>query len=224
MERVERILKSLKRARDWLLEQPVYLAAIVLFIAFGVVASWTNEKYFDPIFRENILVEAHGMLLDILVIGVFILALNQIGEKQRTIQRYQDEINDFRKWESEEAAHRITGNIRRMNRLGKTNIDLLYSYLKDMDLYRVDLRGAFLSFTNFQGADLRRAHFGGAQFKGAKLQNADLRGAQAVIPQTLAEAQGLWGAKLDPELEAEMRKLKPELFNSPFGPPSPPRA
>lgn len=113
MERVERILKSLKRARYWLLGQPVYLAAFVLIIAFGVVASWTNEKYFDPIFRENILVEAHGMLLDIFVIGVIILMLNQMGEKQRTIQRYQDEIDDFRKWESEEAAHRIAGNIKK---------------------------------------------------------------------------------------------------------------
>ncbi len=65
---------------------------------------------------ENVFVKAHGMLFDILVIGILILFLSKLAEKRIANQRYLDEIDDFRDWESDEAAHRIAGNIRRLNK------------------------------------------------------------------------------------------------------------
>ncbi len=58
------------------------------------------------------------MLFDILVIGIFILSLNRLAEKRIENQRYIDEIDDFRGWRSKEAAYKIAGNIRRLNRNG----------------------------------------------------------------------------------------------------------
>ncbi len=58
------------------------------------------------------------MLFDILVIGVLILFLNKLAEKRVDNRRYLEEIEDFRGWESEEAAYRIAGNLKRLKRNG----------------------------------------------------------------------------------------------------------
>ena len=44
--------------------------------------------------------------------------LERLGEKRRNIKRWQEEIDDFRGWNSEEAKFRIVGNIKRLNRNG----------------------------------------------------------------------------------------------------------
>ena len=238
----DRLLKQqvevrFKNAKDWLLKQPVLIAFIVFLLAAMFVGS-LSVKYYDGPFGVNVLVEAHGMLLDILVIGVFILWLNQIGEKKRTIQRYRDEIDDFRGWNSEEAAYRIAGNIRRLNKLGVTDINLNSCHLENMDLHWAKLQGAKLTdgnlqeanlfFAELQGAELycaklqganlnktklQGAKFDDAEFEGACLTASDLRGAKGLTSKQLAEAKSLYEAKLDPDLEAEVRKLKPELFD-----------
>ncbi len=290
MKRAERVLKWLKRAKDrllkqqvevkfknakdWLLKQPVRIAFIVFLLAAMLVGS-LSAKYYDGPFGVNVLVEAHGMLLDILVIGVFILWLNQIGEKKRTIQRYRDEIDDFRGWANKEAAYRIAGNIRRLNKLGVTDIDLSHSYLVNMELmqatlqkanlFDAKLQGANLNGANFQGANLYDARLQGAKLQGALLQRAKLQVAQLqgadlleaqlegadlrsadlqgvnllganlhgadlfnanlqetnligainLAAEQLTEAETLYKAKLDPDLEAEVRELNPELFDPP---------
>lgn len=166
-------MKRLKRAEDWFLKQPVLIAVVVLIVA----TMWVillSKKYYDASFGVNVLVEAHGMLFDIFVIGVFILWLNERGEKQRTIQRYHDEIDDFRGWDSPEAAYRIVGNIRRLNKLNVTNLNLAGCYLKEMDLNLVDLRGADLFSIKLQGAELERAKLQGAVLHLAELQDTRL--------------------------------------------------
>jgi hypothetical protein len=103
---VSKILKLYKT-----ISSPVAISITVFIVATLVVVGLSYKDY-GPEFWLNVKVEAHGMLFDILVIGVLILWLNQLGEKRREIQRYIDEIDDFRGWESEEAAHRIRGDER----------------------------------------------------------------------------------------------------------------
>ena len=45
-------------------------------------------------------------------------------ETKREGQRYRDEIQDFKQWDTDEGHLRIAGAIRRLVRLGKTDIDL----------------------------------------------------------------------------------------------------
>ncbi len=90
--------------------------SIAVFVIASIVVIRISRSYYDGDFMENVLVEAHGMLFDILDIGVLILFLNKLVEKQMESQRYLDEIDDFRGWESEEASYRIASNLRRLKR------------------------------------------------------------------------------------------------------------
>lgn len=180
--------------------------SIAVFIIASLIVTHVSRNYYDGDFMENVLVEAHGMLFDILVIGVIILFLNKLTEKRIENQRYIDEIDDFRGWEAPEAAHRIAGNLKRLKRNGyKGKVDLRDCYLGCVDLHkdglieyfskhlaginlmkgelrRANLQDATLYNVDLQKADLRDAYcrdarFTNAEFQGAKLQNADLHSA-----------------------------------------------
>ncbi|MCB0214259.1 MAG: pentapeptide repeat-containing protein [Anaerolineae bacterium] len=118
------------------------------------------------------MVEAHGMIFDLLVIGVFVGWLTRLGERRMSVERYKEEIDDFLGWRNEEAMHRIVGNIKRLNREGITEIRLMKAFLENGHLAKVDLSGSDLRQANLQNADLR-----GAKLRGVNLTNADLRGA-----------------------------------------------
>jgi hypothetical protein len=110
--------------------------------------------------------------------------IEQIGERQiqREINRYQDEIESYRWWGSEEAKCRIVANIRSLNRLGATKIDLMACYLERARLENTNLDGSDFYKTNLRGANLNKASLREAcimrsNLQGASLVEADLRGA-----------------------------------------------
>ena len=158
---------------------PIFISSVVFVVATIVVIRLTIIKVksaYDAMFIRDILVEAHGMLFDIFIIGTLIFALHKLVErrleKRHNIQRWQEEIDDFRGWDEKEATFKIVGNIRRLNRNGITKIDLYGCFLKQAFLMGTDLRGAALDRANLRGADL-----GGADLRGADLGGTDLRGA-----------------------------------------------
>jgi hypothetical protein len=154
---------------------PIRTAFAVFILATVVVVSLTLLSYgCGGDFLENILVEAHGMLLDILVIGVFILWLNRSGEKSLEIRRYEEEIDDFRGWNSKEAGYRIAGNVKRLNRNGITDIKLQQCHLVKVDLSFVNLTRASLRRTNLSNAFLLGANLSHTNLSLANLRDADL--------------------------------------------------
>jgi uncharacterized protein YjbI with pentapeptide repeats len=135
----------------------------------------------------NVLAEAHGMIFDIAVIGILIFWLNQVGQKNLRIRNYRDEIDDFRLWESEEAAFRTVGNIKRLNRHKIYNIDLVNCYLvktnlnyvilKEANMNNANVSNSFLIQTNLEGARLNRTNFENSNLNQVNLQGAYASGA-----------------------------------------------
>jgi BTB/POZ domain-containing protein KCTD9 len=152
---------------------------------------YINE--FDT-FIQQILAEAHGMIFDIAVIGILIFWLNQNGEFRQRIRTYKDEIDDFRLWESEEAAFRTVGNIKRLNRhkiheinlvnchLPRTNLNYVNLAASNMNsanisqssLIETNLENARLNQTNFENSNLNQANLKGAYASGANFKDAFL--------------------------------------------------
>jgi len=171
------VLRAIKGFIILIFSKPIFYSIVTLILATPVVILLTIryvEEAYQPEFIRDILVEAHGMLFDIIIIGIFIFALHSLVNNKRQrkseIKRYQDEIDDFREWDSEEAVFRIVGNIRRLNRRGVSKIDLSNCYLQN----------AKLSNTNLEEANLRGAHFNKADLRGAKLKNAKVGGAHFI--------------------------------------------
>ena len=187
----------MKEIFDKFITNEVLIAIFILVLAalLIILPTFLRGKYSDQNYLENILLEAHGMIFDLIVIGVLSTWLIKRGQKRQMIQHYQDEIDDFRNWESEEAAHKILGNIKRLNKLKVTKIDLSYCFLKKVrikavdlekaELFRIDLSGSSLERTNFNGASMTESnlsdtHLRFSSMKGtrlgyANLENADLR-------------------------------------------------
>ncbi len=130
-----------KKIIEKVLISPIFISFMVFLLATFVVYRLTVSKVdlaYNKEFIRDVLVEAHGMLFDILIIGTFIFALHKLGEKRLKrelyIKRYHEEIDDFRGWESEEAMYRLVGNIKRLNKRGIRKIDLSYCYLVEAKL------------------------------------------------------------------------------------------
>ena len=188
------------RAISFVFSNPIVNGLMVLATASVIVGMWTvtsGNNYSDSTFIQGIIFEAHGMVLDILVIGVLVLWLNGLGQKHIQVRQYIAEIDDFRGWQEREASYRIAGLVRRLSGLGKRDLDLtrcflIFANLEGVSLYGADLQYAFLSgcklrYANLQKANLENADMGdvdlyhanlqGARLDSAKLFNAQMRGA-----------------------------------------------
>lgn len=197
-------LKNVWKRFGTTVEKPVLTSFLVLICLSTIVLGLSYSYYVEDNYNfvGQVLAEAHGMLFDIAVIGILIYWLNENGQKNLRIRTYIDEIEDFRLWESEEAAFRTAGNIKRLNRHRIFGIDLVNCYLAKANLSDADLSGANLNSanfahanlaqcrlintrmnqTNFTGANLSQAQLqksyaSGANFEAASLMMADLSGA-----------------------------------------------
>ncbi|HMB93296.1 MAG TPA: pentapeptide repeat-containing protein [Rhodothermales bacterium] len=165
-------------------DQPVLLSFLVFVAATLIVVplSWSYYGTNPQSFFAGVLIEAHGFLFDLLIIGWFAVWLSRRAEKRLRIRRYQEEIEDFLGWESQEAVHRIIGDVRRLNRSGVSKINLRKAHLRGGYLVEMNLKGAMMEGSNLSGAnlnnaDLREANLNKAQFELTSLVEANLRGA-----------------------------------------------
>lgn len=166
-------------------ENQLLTTAIVLVILGCIVVYFSMPHYIgnDNYFYVNLLSEAHGMIFDILIIGMLLVWLNKIGEKRIRIKRHQEEIDDFRHWINEEASFRIAGDIKRLNKDKVFNIELYNCNLKNVNLNNVILTGSnmnniTLDESTLQNATLKNIRANQASFQNVKLQKADLSNSQ----------------------------------------------
>src|SRR5688572_32833726 len=186
MRFLSRRMKKMNEFFNSIIEKPLLTSTLVL-IAVTIIVLGLSMKYyineFDT-FIQQILAEAHGMIFDIAVIGILIFWLNQNGEFRQRIRTYKDEIDDFRLWESEEAAFRTVGNIKRLNRHKIHEINLVNCYLPRTNLNYVNLAGSNLNSSNISQsslieANLENARLNQTNFENSNLNQANLKGAYA---------------------------------------------
>ncbi len=166
------------------IEKPLLTSLIVLILVTAVVGFFSREYYTDDKFWPQLLVEAHGMIFDIAIIGILLFWLNQNGEKRRRIRSYKDEIDDFRLLESDEAAFRIVGNVKRLNRHRIHEINLVNCFLAKTHMSYINLRGSNLNSANLSSASLLETNLAHSRlnqtnFENANLNQANLRSAYA---------------------------------------------
>src|SRR5690349_22442351 len=179
-------MKKLKELFNAIIEKPLLTSTLVLIVITILVVGLSLPYYlheFDS-FIPQILAEAHGMIFDIAVIGILIFWLNHNGEIRRRIRTYKDEIDDFRLWESEEAAFRTVGNIKRLNRHEIHEINLVNCHLPRTNLNYVNLAGSNINSANISQSSLievvmENARLNQTNFENSNLNQANLKGAYA---------------------------------------------
>ncbi|MEK6780432.1 MAG: pentapeptide repeat-containing protein [Bacteroidota bacterium] len=177
---MKRILKKCKlKIKDKfndIIEKPILTSAIVLVIITLLVMGLSVKYYINDFesFWVQILGEAHGMIFDIAVIGILLFWLNKNGEIRQRIKTYKDEIDDFRLWESEEAAFRTVGNLKRLNRHRIYEINLVNCYLIKTNLNYVNLKGSNLNSANISNSSLIETNLENTRLNQTNLENSNL--------------------------------------------------
>lgn len=181
--------KRFKKANEFfnsIIEKPLLTSTIVLVFVTILVLGLSMPYYINDYksFIPQVLAEAHGMIFDIAVIGILIFWLNKNGETRQRIRTYKDEIDDFRLWESEEAAFRTVGNIKRLNRHKIHEINLVNCYLPRTNLNYVNLTGSNLNSANISQSsliecNLESARLNQTNFENSNLNQANLKSAYA---------------------------------------------
>ncbi len=170
------ILEKFRNGCNEVVERPLLTSLIVLVAITLLVASFSLKYYrYDfEAFWPQILAEAHGMVFDIAVIGILLFWLNQNGETRQRIRTYKDEIDDFRLWESDEAAFRTVGNLKRLNRHGIHEINLVNCYLMKTNLNYVNLRGSNMNSANLSNSSLIESNLENTRLNQTNFENSNL--------------------------------------------------
>jgi BTB/POZ domain-containing protein KCTD9 len=158
------------------IEKPILTSAIVLVLVTSLVIGLSLKYYINEFssFWPQLLVEAHGMIFDIAVIGILLFWLNQSGDTRQRIRTYKDEIDDFRLWESEEAAFRTVGNLKRLNRHRVYEINLVNCYLAKTNLSYVNLKASNLNSANLTNSSLIETNLENTRLNQTNLENSNL--------------------------------------------------
>lgn len=198
----------------------IVLLFSVLFIhwqyaVMGITFSNESAEHWNGVFTEF-----HGFIFDIILFGIVIAIYDAIRSRRERIQRYKEELNDYRGWAGEEAAYRIAGLIRRLGteKVGDINFDelnlakcqqeiiekavktrahivsLMGTFLREANLQKANLQGANLQKVYLEGADLQKANLTSANLQKAYLASANLQ--KAYLGGANLQKAYLWGADL----------------------------
>lgn len=187
--------KWLNKLWDELTTNNVKLSVVMLLIAilvFCLISFFSTNSLEE--FIQGIHVELFGILFDVVVLVLLFNWINSHGEKKQRINRYQEEIEDFRHWNSEEGKFRIRGNIKRLNKEGVSKIDLTFVNISNGNIQnsqQLDFSGIKLDESRLLQSNLTNLRMPNSSFNGitdhyskfietgllyAKFQNCHLQG------------------------------------------------
>lgn len=186
MQPNNKLFMKVGKIYDYIIERPIITSAVLLGILSIIVIGFSLPYYvtkFDNM-KYDLLIQGHGMMFDIALIGMLLYWLNQNGEKRSRIRTYQDEIDDFRLWESAEAAFRTVGNLKRLNRHGIYDVNLVNCYLCNTNINYINLKGSNLNSANISNTSmidviLENARLNQTNFENSNLNHANMKGSYA---------------------------------------------
>jgi hypothetical protein len=167
----------------------------------------TTWGLYPKSFFENVLVEAHGTVLDLVFIGSLLFYFDQRRSRQNERKRLEEMLSDLQMYRAPDASYRVLGTIRRLLSLGIRNLHLSEMQLNNLrvvdiilehsnchaivftDSLLVDVRlercecdaaifaGAKLNHVEFNHCSFKRAKFHGAKLDGIDLRSCEIQGA-----------------------------------------------
>lgn len=152
-----------KITSEWHL--PFFIIMLILltgYLYFFYIAGLSDEARNDYV--NNVYVELAGAIFDIFVFGILIYLVQLFYKKREKIDRYIEELDDYRYWNEKEAGYRIIGILKRLHKLGVENVDLTGCHFVEIDIVQDD--GSTFGF-DFLVSNLTNTRFERMQLLGA---------------------------------------------------------
>jgi 1-acyl-sn-glycerol-3-phosphate acyltransferase len=198
---------------------------LVSFLFFLLWRDW-QQPFKILTFKSllpNVFSELIGLVLNTFLFSIFLLWIMEERENKKEIQEFHDLIEDYRKWNQQEASHRIAGVLRRLNKKEvKERVKLQNCFLEGANLKNLTLDDSDFSNANLFDADLTGSRFWKSNFSYADLTGANLNGSnfwKADFNKTKVTAEqlcqiterGLLGVEnLDETLRGKILEICPE--------------
>lgn len=172
----------------------ITLSAILVVIIFFITACWgwvsdtvfpnTKLGLYDKSFWENFLVEMHGIVFELSIVGVLIIWLDSKRSKSNDIARLREDLDDFSTLDFPEINVKKLGHIKRLNAHKIKDIDVQNLILNHLKVKGVSIEGTRLiglkiiegSVINclFNSVKMRSSNFQGSTLKGTSFIKCDL--------------------------------------------------
>ena len=157
-----------------------YLAIyIASFAAVTLLIVLTSRKYYDEEFLKRVLAGAHGLILNMFVLGIIVYLLTRKGQKLAEIENYRDQIDNLRGLQTREVSRHLRMAIYMLNKRGVSEINLSNCHFEfvlfdGFDLSKSDFSGSYFDSVKFSNCNLVGAKFHSAQFNGVDFDECDL--------------------------------------------------
>lgn len=218
----------------WVFTTAVFCVASFVVITIGYFSDFYTEKNW-----ENILVEAHGFLIEFFVFGLLLLYIQQRddkwGKKIKAYRRLDQFLFLYRTNKSGYITSQIHQTISVLNELGETQFDWTGIQVVNQSFFRLDLTtsefhstdfsgsdfyGTDLSFTQFVNAKVIGTSFVKADFFEANLErtffvNCDFRKVTNLTLEQLEQVDTVHGSKFDDDLYNKIKKCLPNKLDKP---------
>lgn len=167
------VLKFKKLYRIAFLDTLLGQSIILLLLCILIAIVWGGVGSFPA--NGDLLVEFWGLIFDVFVILVGFGLIQHWKQKRDDIARQHELIQDFKRWDSNEARHRIVGAVRRLNRMGQTEINLSGAIVKDISFREnsiMSLRGSRFSGSGWINEGYVTSEFTDVDFSGIDCSKA----------------------------------------------------
>ncbi len=153
---------------------------IIFFVITSVLIFFLKNRVVEE-FWNGVLVEATGFLFDIFLFGILFTVYDSISNKKRLIEKYRNEIDFFRTWNSKESSHRISGNLRLLNKQNISKLNLEICRMSELNLIGVNLSGSYFHHTefdyiNFAWSDFSSSEIIFSEFDNCTFNNVNFQG------------------------------------------------
>ena len=145
------------------------LAALIVWVSIWGLSTIHNKYSWS-----DILVEAHGMLFDLLVFGIVLSIYDAFRRKIERIQRYEDEMDDFKEWGKREGTLRIVGNLKRIRRETLKTLNLSGYSLKYANLKEMNFPSWTFNNVNFDSSTIKYSNFFRAKMDSVKIRESEV--------------------------------------------------
>lgn len=129
--------KLQKLWRDFVQDTDFPTAIGLLGLCLAITVAW---KLLLPTFLTDLWPEMGGMVLDVFFILIVFAIFEHRRRRRSEIQRQHEIIDDYKRWDAEEARARIVGAIRRLNRMEVFAINFTGATLSDLSFARAGVR------------------------------------------------------------------------------------
>lgn len=174
------------------------IAVVLMLVVFLITAFWSSVSdnvlpatilgLYNKDFWENFLVEMHGIVFEISIIGVLIVWLDSKRGKFGDIKRLIEDLDDYATLDFPEINVKKLGHIKRLNEHGVKSIDV-----QNLVLNGIKIKGVNVEGNRLIGLKIVNGSVLGSTFKCIKMRSSDFQ--KSTIKNTTFESCELLKSK-----------------------------